>query len=40
MDHCDIGSAKLAFRMQGSGTTTLVIDACLGSCSAEMIPNI
>lgn len=35
MDFCDIGSAKIAYRYLGSGKKTLVIETCLGSCSAE-----
>lgn len=35
MDYCDIGSAKLAYKIYGNGGKTLVIDTCLGSCSAE-----
>lgn len=35
MNFCDIGSANIAYRIYGSGEKTLVIDTCLGSCSAE-----
>lgn len=35
MDYCDIGSAKLAYKLYGSGNTTLVVEAGLGDCSAE-----
>ncbi len=35
MKYCDIGSANIAYRIYGIGEKTLVIDSCLGSCSAE-----
>jgi Predicted hydrolases or acyltransferases (alpha/beta hydrolase superfamily) len=35
MDYCNIGSANIAYKIYGSGNKTLVIDSCLGSCSAE-----
>ncbi len=35
MNCCDIGSAKIAYKIIGSGDLTFVIDTCLGSCSAE-----
>lgn len=35
MNKCDIGSANIAYRIYGSGNRTIVIDSCLGSCSAE-----
>lgn len=35
MKYCDIGSATMAYDLFGKGDTTLVIDSCLGSCSAE-----
>lgn len=35
MDYCDIGSAKLAYKLYGSGKTTLVVETCLGGSSSE-----
>jgi pimeloyl-ACP methyl ester carboxylesterase len=35
VDYCDIGSAKIAYRLFGNGKKILVIDAGLSSCSAE-----
>ncbi|MEA4889900.1 MAG: alpha/beta hydrolase [Clostridiaceae bacterium] len=35
MNECKIGSADIAYRIYGSGNKILVIDSCLGSCSAE-----
>ena len=35
MNYCDIGSARIANKVIGSGNKTFVIDTCLGSCSAE-----
>ncbi len=35
MDYCDIGSAMLAYKLYGNGNTTLVVETCLGGCSAE-----
>lgn len=35
MDYYDIGSAKIAYKFFGSGGKILVVDTCLGSCSAE-----
>ncbi len=35
LNYCDIGSAKIAYKVFGTGEDILVIDACLGSCSAE-----
>jgi pimeloyl-ACP methyl ester carboxylesterase len=35
VNYCDIGSARIAYEIYGNGGKTLVIDACLGSCSAE-----
>ncbi len=35
MNYCDVGSANIAYRIYGSGEKALVIDSCLGSCSAE-----
>ena len=35
MEMHDIGSARIAYRLFGSGIKTVVIDTALGSCSAE-----
>jgi pimeloyl-ACP methyl ester carboxylesterase len=35
MSICDIGTAKLAYQCTGEGDVTFVMDAALGSCSAE-----
>jgi len=35
VDNCNIGSAKIAYKIFGSGDKTLVIDTAIGSCSAE-----
>lgn len=35
MNYCDIGSAKIAYEIYGQGEKILVVDTCLGSCSAE-----
>ena len=35
MNYCEIDSAKIACKLFGNGTRTLVIDTGLGSCSAE-----
>ena len=35
MSVCDIGTSKLAYQFTGEGEVTFVIDAALGTCSAE-----
>ncbi|MEQ8156266.1 MAG: alpha/beta hydrolase [Clostridiaceae bacterium] len=35
MDYCNIGSARIAYKVFGEGKKTVVIDTGLGSCSAE-----
>lgn len=35
MNICDIGSSKIAYKVFGNGSKTIIIDCCLGSCSAE-----
>ena len=35
MNICDIGTSKLAYQFAGEGDVTFVIDAALGTCSAE-----
>jgi pimeloyl-ACP methyl ester carboxylesterase len=35
MKICDIKTSKIAYEIYGEGETTIVIDVCLGSCSAE-----